>query len=151
MEVCNYNLRETLTILNQELNKTKHQLLSPIGALIRSQFIFQIFEGMNYLHSRDIPIIHRDLKLSNIIIKIDRESVLVKICDFGLSTNHERIETNGQLNSQSHTEKTGTWYYMAPEVKNGRKYNEKSDIYCIGLIILQMFDIENSRCVFEFF
>jgi hypothetical protein len=30
---------------------------------------------------------------------------------------------------------------MAPEVEQGRKYNEKSDVHCIGSIIIKMFDI----------
>ncbi len=141
MENCNFNLRKTLKIINEELSKSSQQVLCPLGAFIRSQFLLQIFKGMSYLHSKDIPIIHRDLKLSNIVVKIDHKGVFVKICDFGLSTNHERKLENGELISQSHSQNTGTLGYMAPEVERGRKYNEKSDVHCIGSIIIKMFDI----------
>ncbi len=145
MEICDYNLRETLEIIDRELVKSSQTLLFPIEVFIRSQFLLQILEGMNYLHSKDIPIIHRDLKLSNIVIKICQDGVFLKICDFGLSTNHERRLDNGETVSQSHSQNTGTPGYMAPEVEKGRKYNETSDIHCIGSIIVKMFNINVPR------
>jgi serine/threonine protein kinase len=141
MELCDFNLKKALKILKGELNSSS----IIIELFIKSQFLLQIFEGINYLHSEKIPIIHRDLKLSNIVLKIDQSGVRVKICDFGLSINHLRIFNNGETISQSHSENTGTPGNIPPEVVKGRKYNETSDIHCIGSIIITMFDISDSR------
>ena len=43
----------------------------------------QIFEGIHYLHSRGV--IHRDIKLDNILLHGDKENGDIKIADFGLS------------------------------------------------------------------
>jgi serine/threonine protein kinase len=145
MELCDYSLKYAMMKLDEELN-VHTQFLTPIGVFIRSQSIFQILQGINYLHSHDIPIIHRDLKLSNIVIKILPETFNVKICDFGLSTSHERKFINEEVVSQTHTECIGTLGIMAPEVvKEGGKYNEKSDIYCFGTMIFKIFNVEDYR------
>jgi serine/threonine protein kinase len=141
MELCDLNLKKALKILKGELKPSS----IIVELYIKSQFLLQIFEGINYLHTEKIPIIHRDLKLSNIVLKIGESGVRVKICDFGLSTNHLRIYKNGETISQSHSQNTGTPGNMPPEVAKGRKYNETSDIHCIGSIIMTMFCISDSR------
>jgi serine/threonine-protein kinase CTR1 len=97
-----------------------------------------IVEGLNYLHSYKPKIIHRDLKPLNILLKMSPNGHNVKISDFGLSVEHER-------SILSHTQLVGTWKYMAPEVKNDKHYNEKCDIYSLGVILSQMFDLEKIK------
>ncbi|KAI4344550.1 hypothetical protein L6164_011764 [Bauhinia variegata] len=88
----------------------------------------QVLNGLMYLH-RDRHIIHRDLKPSNLLINHRGE---VKITDFGVSAILE--STSGQANTF-----IGTNNYMSPERINGSQngYNYKSDIWSLGLILLQ--------------
>lgn len=82
------------------------------------KIIRMILLGINALHKNGI--IHRDIKLGNILVNIKT----IKICDFGLSTNKENNNTF-----------CGTEDYLAPEIINRNKYDKKVDIYGIGLIM----------------
>ncbi|WVZ12407.1 hypothetical protein V8G54_016937 [Vigna mungo] len=88
----------------------------------------QVLKGLVYLH-HEKHIIHRDLKPSNLLINHIGE---VKITDFGVSAIME--STSGQANTF-----IGTYNYMSPERINGsqRGYNYKSDIWSLGLILLE--------------
>lgn len=86
--------------------------------------IYQIIEGMKYLHFTKI--IHRDLKPSNILID---SSGIAKISDFGLSKllNDE---------DQSFSTGIGTLKFMAPEMLNeSDHYDEKVDVYSFGVML----------------
>jgi len=86
----------------------------------------QILKGLVYLH-HERRIIHRDLKPSNILINHRGE---VKISDFGVSA---------IISSSSGQRDTfiGTRNYMAPERINGKKHGYMSDIWSLGLVILE--------------
>ena len=84
----------------------------------------QIINGLMFIHQNDI--IHRDLKLTNIFISLND---IIKIGDFGLATNISNIDND----------EVGTYGYIAPEIFNGEKYSFKSDIYSLGVIILEIF------------
>ncbi|KAF7840079.1 putative serine/threonine-protein kinase WNK6 isoform X3 [Senna tora] len=86
----------------------------------------QILMGLNYLHSHNPPIIHRDLKCDNIFINGNQGEV--KIGDLGLATFLERTNAESVI---------GTPEFMAPELYD-EKYNELADIYSFGMCILEM-------------
>ena len=67
-------------------------------------------DGLDYLHSRPNPIIHRDLRPANMLLF--NECTLLKICDFGTS----KIYIDDPEMLQTLNE--GTKIYMAPEVKS---------------------------------
>ncbi|CAG2173484.1 unnamed protein product, partial [Oppiella nova] len=96
----------------------------------------QIVESVQYLHDWDPQIIHRDLKPENIlIIENAKKGRFVKLCDFGLAVEHRTA-------SQRHTKYLGTPDYMAPEVSMPQtKYGTKADIYSLGIIAMELFDI----------
>jgi len=78
-------------------------------------------------------IIHRDLKLGNILIKYTDETkkkFIPKLGDYGLSK-----ELKDQQVTGTHL---GTPATMAPEIMMDRKYNEKSDLWSIGIMIYQL-------------
>ncbi|XP_030514602.2 probable serine/threonine-protein kinase WNK9 isoform X3 [Rhodamnia argentea] len=96
----------------------------------------QILKGLLYLHSRDPPVIHRDLKCDNIFINGNQGEV--KIGDLGLAA----------ILRKSHAARcVGTPEFMAPEVYE-EEYNELVDIYSFGMCILEMvtFDYPYSEC-----
>lgn len=96
----------------------------------------QILSGLLYLHSRDPPVIHRDLKCDNIFVNGNQGEV--KIGDLGLAA----------ILRQSHVAHcVGTPEFMAPEVYE-EEYNELVDIYSFGMCILEMvtFDYPYSEC-----
>lgn len=78
---------------------------------------------MAYFH--DIGVVHRDLKPENVLIDKELNNTL-KIIDFGTSIMRKEHE---QL-----TNTHGTSYYIAPEVLK-KKYNEKCDVWSIGVIL----------------
>ncbi|PON84454.1 Mitogen-activated protein kinase kinase kinase [Trema orientale] len=86
----------------------------------------QVLKGLLYLH-HEKHIIHRDLKPSNLLINHRGE---VKITDFGVSAIME--STSGQANTF-----LGTYNYMSPERITGGKYSNKSDIWSLGLVLLE--------------
>ncbi|PKI44764.1 hypothetical protein CRG98_034712 [Punica granatum] len=96
----------------------------------------QILRGLLYLHSRDPPVIHRDLKCDNIFVNGNQGEV--KIGDLGLAA----------ILRKSHAAHcVGTPEFMAPEVYE-EAYNELVDIYSFGMCILEMvtFEYPYSEC-----
>jgi serine/threonine protein kinase len=62
------------------------------------------------------------------------KGICVKIADFGLMAIHDFPE-------KSHTLDKGSTKYMAPEVINNKKYETKADIYSLGVIFQNLFDL----------
>jgi serine/threonine protein kinase len=92
----------------------------------------QILSGLDYLHTREPPIIHRDIKCDNILI--NGTSGVVKIGDLGLATN---------ILSYTGTKLSiiGTPEFMAPEYYE-EVYDEKVDIWAFGMCLLEMATLE---------
>lgn len=88
--------------------------------------IIEICSAMKKVHS--VKIIHRDLKMENILLDKDNH---VKLSDFGLCT-----IIDNESESFTRTQMAGTLKFMAPELVQGRTdYNEKVDIYAFGVVV----------------
>jgi serine/threonine protein kinase len=135
MDLCLFTLKDTTNKINEELNIQRGELLNSIGYYISGELLAEILESVDFLHKENI--IHRDLKPQNILITKGANFRYIKISDFGLATSH--------IGEQSHTQMRGTLKYMAPEVMNGRNYDTKADIYSIGVITQEMFNIDINR------
>lgn len=84
-----------------------------------------VLNGLTYLHGRKI--IHRDIKPSNILLT---RSGQVRLCDFGVSG---EFGTKGDANTF-----IGTSYYMAPERITGQSYTITSDVWSLGVTLLEV-------------
>lgn len=87
-----------------------------------------IARGMNYLHHCKPPIIHRDLKSSNLLVD---KNWTVKVGDFGLS----RVKHHTYLKTKSGR---GTPQWMAPEILCNEQADEKSDVYSYGVVLWEI-------------
>ncbi len=133
MELCLMSLKEVMKKLNNELNQKRNEVMTPFGYYIASELSIEILESVDYLHKQKV--IHRDLKPNNILITDGMNGRFVKIADFGLATIHE-------FDGQSHTKYKGTVRYAAPEVMSSTKYDTKADIYSLGVILQELFNID---------
>ncbi|KAM5223183.1 serine/threonine-protein kinase 33 isoform 2-T3 [Hipposideros larvatus] len=101
---------------------------------IETRWIIQsLASAIAYLHNKDI--VHRDLKLENIMVKssfIDANNEMnlnIKVTDFGLA-----VKKLGRGEAMLQTT-CGTPIYMAPEVINAHDYSQQCDIWSIGVIM----------------
>jgi serine/threonine protein kinase len=133
MELCLMSLKELIKQLNKELDQKLNEVMTPLGYYISSELFKEIVESVDYLHKQKV--IHRDLKPNNIFITDGMNGRFVKIGDFGLATNQE-------FDGQSHTKYMGTQRFVAPEVMIGRNYDLKVDIYSLGVILQELFNID---------
>jgi serine/threonine protein kinase len=110
-ELCDYSLTKIINTLNSE-----YDIINILG---------QITNGLKYLYNNNIS--HRDLKPDNILLLKNK----IKIADFGYAK---------ELNNNSIMMSTfcGTPYYMAPEILCSSKYNSKSDLWSLGIILYEM-------------
>ena len=117
-------------ILEYHPNKTLSELIQKRNTLSEFEvkhYGYQILLALEYLHNCNI--IHRDIKLSNVLLS---EKMEVRLCDFGLA-----IENGGD------GEQTicGTPNYIAPEVlirKNNNSYSFEIDIWSFGIILYSL-------------
>ncbi|XP_034930184.1 protein kinase STUNTED [Populus alba] len=90
-----------------------------------------VAEALDYLHSCSAqPVIHRDVKSSNILLSDDFEP---QLSDFGLA--------KWEPTSSSHiicTDVAGTFGYLAPEYFMYGKVNKKIDVYAFGVVLLEL-------------
>ena len=83
----------------------------------------QVLLAINYMHQKSMT--HRDLKPENILIE-SKNNLEIRIADFGFSCIFD--------NKEGLDLKLGSPHYMAPEVIKRQNYNEKVDIWAIGVL-----------------
>jgi len=130
-----YNTRDAYYIINDycQDGELYNQITKRFNETQIAVMFKQIFSGLSYLHSNNI--IHRDLKLENILIsdieKIDNLELFdIKIIDFGTA----------KIYDKSHKKQkaiVGSSYYIAPEVLK-RNYDEKCDMWSCGVILYML-------------
>ncbi|KAG2530098.1 hypothetical protein JM18_002512 [Phytophthora kernoviae] len=85
-----------------------------------------VAHALTYLHSLNPPVLHRDLKLKNILMSSNLEA---KVTDFGIS--RERVD-------QTMTAGVGTSLWMAPEMMMGERYDDKADMFSFGVVLSEL-------------
>jgi serine/threonine protein kinase len=92
------------------------------------KILYDVALGLQYIHERSKPILHRDLTARNVLLTKDLRA---KIADLGQAIVKEHN------NRQYMTQAPGTLYYMPPEVlKSNPKYDQSIDIFSFGVLIL---------------
>ncbi|XP_071740856.1 probable protein kinase At2g41970 [Rutidosis leptorrhynchoides] len=96
----------------------------------RAKIAYGAARGLEYLHDKiQPPIIHRDIRSSNVLLFDDFQS---KIADFNLSN---PSDTAAHLHS---TRVLGTFGYHAPEYAMTGQISQKSDVYSLGVVLLEL-------------
>ena len=97
----------------------------PVRVDVLGKIAEAVLGGLSYLYSAH-RIMHRDLKPSNILVNSKGQ---IKLCDFGVSS-----ELDGSIAETF----VGTGTYMAPERIQGSPYTVKSDVWSVGLSIMEL-------------
>ncbi|GBG90307.1 hypothetical protein CBR_g50556 [Chara braunii] len=113
---------------------------SPVGMYGAHEHRFQVAKGLGYLHDfARPPIIHRDLKSSNILLgEGSGEKLHVVVADFGLAAIGERVLDTGHNHVVLTSHIGGTFGYMSPEYMLRGELSEKNDVYSFGVLVLEL-------------
>lgn len=106
------------------LNSTK---ALPFDEAFLAAFSRQVLLGLHYLHTKKHQL-HRDIKPENILLNSQGR---VKLSDFGISKELEKTKALTQTF-------VGTLSYMSPERIQGLEYGYSSDIWSLGLVLLEL-------------
>ncbi|CAL9092853.1 unnamed protein product [Musa acuminata var. zebrina] len=104
--------------------------VQPIPWSVRVKVAIDVARGLSFLHGLETQIIFRDLKASNVLLDSDFNA---RLSDFGLAR-------NGPTGDKSHvsTRVVGTRGYAAPEYIATGHLSLKSDIYSLGVVLLEL-------------
>ncbi|KAL1555006.1 kinase family with leucine-rich repeat domain-containing protein [Salvia divinorum] len=105
----------------------------------RLQIAIGAAHGLTYMHHHcSPPIVHRDVKSSNILLD---SKFNAKITDFGLA---RKLIKHGEPNTKSVV--AGSFGYMAPEYAQTRRVSEKIDVYSFGVVLLELITGKEGHC-----
>eukprot|EP00727_Mastigamoeba_balamuthi_P005961 m51a1_g1985 putative pas domain-containing protein tyrosine kinase (696) ;mRNA; r:1140065-1153448 len=99
----------------------------PVGTKLG--ILGDVAAGMAYLHGSNPPIIHRDLKSSNVLLSA---SMQAKVCDFGLTVIAHK---HGSAAEHRDDSVLGSLLWSAPEVVDQGLFSTKSDVYAFGVMV----------------
>ena len=122
LELCDYDLRKFVNNFKDKSNLMDPSQIQNICKGLRNAMI-SLYQN---------KIIHRDIKPENIYLKIEKDNVIPKLGDFGISISYKDEDL------MNDPEQVGTMHYMAPEVVSGDKFNYKIDLYSLGCVIYNM-------------
>ena len=103
-----------------------------LSSALYLKIAFDIAQGLHFLHTLPVPILHRDLKPPNILLSSspNQSKYVAQLADFGLST-RQYFPTLVERAVE-----TPIW--LAPEILGSGRYTAKSDVYAFGIILYEM-------------
>ena len=117
LEKCDMNLYDYLESMKKSNQWITEEQITDICK--------QMISSIHYIYT-EFGIIHRDIKLSNFLIKKKDNGIRIKLCDFGLATKEYH-----QMNEQ-----VGTAKFASPEILGECSYTNKSDIFIRIMLLL---------------
>jgi serine/threonine protein kinase len=106
-----------------------------ISLEVKLKILFEVARALNYMHTLEPPIIHRDIKPLNVFIDANFNA---KIGDFGLAKEVSKEEL-----SSINTDTVSTLEYMSPETLDNGLYRLESDIYSFGVLLYEVLSEKN--------
>ncbi|KAK6157351.1 hypothetical protein DH2020_011599 [Rehmannia glutinosa] len=129
-----------LIVVEYMPNGTLYDLLhgsgKPPGWVKRTRFALQVAWAVQFLHSSNPPIIHRDIKSSNVLIDSDFNS---RISDFGLALRGHVEDVRVKS-----TPPAGTLGYLDPGYLAPGDLSTKSDVFSFGILLLEIISGRNA-------
>ncbi|KAL5267336.1 hypothetical protein ACHWQZ_G004397 [Mnemiopsis leidyi] len=100
--------------------------------------LYQVVSAVHHIHSHRV--VHRDIKLDNLLVKLEGDCLRVVLTDFGMA--HDCLRSSGPLNR-----KWGNPMLMPPEIallkNDGPVDYTKADIWCVGSLVYELLGREN--------
>ncbi|XP_059640798.1 nodulation receptor kinase [Cornus florida] len=106
--------------VSREKLEFKHRLPIALGAA----------KGLAHLHSLSPRLVHKDFKTANVLVD---ETFIAKVADAGLRNFLGRVDVAGPSSQMAADE-----LFLAPEVREFRRFSEKSDVYSFGVFLLEL-------------
>lgn len=126
--------REVQAVVYNLLKASLRQRLKQLGWDDRMKITVGVAKALDYLHSSSPPIIHRDVKSSNILLSENGQQP--QLSDFGGAMVNHQIQQASFLNKPIHV--VGTFGYLAPEYMMYGKVDEKIDVFSYGVVLLEL-------------
>ena len=141
MEFCVSDLRTIIIDLKSVIMPEKSKYMLSV-LFLSTQIIGEVAQALQVLHSNHLggipAIVHRDLKPANILVSSAQQNYRCKLADFGLAILEQDI-----INGNNYPLPWDHWDYTAPELCGKGSCNCKADIYSLGRVGRQLFDISD--------
>ncbi|KAG8912777.1 hypothetical protein FRC01_004901 [Tulasnella sp. 417] len=106
------------------------EYLSKNPSADRQRLINQVAEGLVYLHGREPPVVHSDIKPANVLVSDEGNA---KLCDFGIS----KLVLENPSGFTTTASVKGTLRYSSAEMLDGQS-TTRSDVWAFGMLILHV-------------
>lgn len=106
-----------------DLRKLLLEIGGPLSAHQGEAYLRQCLEALDFIHATGV--IHRDIKPDNILVLDDNE---IRLADFGLA-----LLPGDEVDIEDLQKGVGSFSYLPPELVEGTSYDERSDLYSLGL------------------